>query len=112
MKNANEYRIVFVSTNSIENASHISRILVSENLAACCTLIPNTISFFSWADSIQERHECILMIKTHSKLLDMLSQRVVELHQDEVPEIISVVMSDSSLPYLNWMNTTLDINNL
>lgn len=103
-----DFRIVYVTTGSIESASHISRILVSENLAACCTLIPNAISFFSWANSINERHECLLMIKTSKKLIDNLFERVKEMHHDEVPEIISVNIQDCYTPYLEWMNSTLE----
>jgi periplasmic divalent cation tolerance protein len=111
MISANDFRIVYVTTNSIESAAHISRIIVSEHLAACSTIIPNAISFFSWADAINERHECILMIKTVKDKIDKLFERIQELHQDEVPEIISVNIQDAYEPYLHWLNSTLTSNN-
>jgi len=111
MISANDFRIVYVTTNSIESAAHISRIIVSEHLAACSTLIPNAISFFSWADAINERHECILMIKTGKDNINKLFERIKELHQDEVPEIISVNIQDAYQPYLQWVTSTLTSDN-
>jgi periplasmic divalent cation tolerance protein len=103
----NEFRIVYVTINSIEKASHVSRIIVSENLAACCTVLPNAVSFFSWENVINERHECLIMIKTNQILINELFKRICELHNDEIPEMISVKIEDAHQPYLDWMKSTL-----
>ncbi|GAB1371593.1 divalent-cation tolerance protein CutA [Candidatus Kapaibacterium sp.] len=105
METATDFRIAYVSVNSIELATHISRILVSEHLAACCSLIQNTLAFFQWENSITERYETIIMIKTHKDKVDELTKRVSELHHDRIPEIITVSMQESSVPYLKWMKT-------
>ncbi|MBX3042575.1 MAG: divalent-cation tolerance protein CutA [Candidatus Kapabacteria bacterium] len=108
MKNeSNDYKIVYVTTSSIDSASHISKILVNENLAACCTVLPNAISYFQWDNSINERHECLIMIKTTNARLQFLMNRVKELHHDEVPEIIAVEIQDGFKPYLDWISDTL-----
>ncbi len=44
-KNQN-IRIVFVTTNHFENAKMIARNILPEQLAACCSIIPNVTSFF------------------------------------------------------------------
>jgi periplasmic divalent cation tolerance protein len=107
MENAIDFRIIFVSVNSFETATQISKILVSEKLAACCSIIPHIISFFAWDNAIQERHEIIIMIKTEKSLLESLEERIIQLHQDDVPEIISVNIESASLPYLDWMKNSL-----
>lgn len=107
MKFANDFRIVYITTNSMETATHISRILVSENLAACCTVLPTAVSFFSWADAINERYECMIMAKTSKELLPNLFDRVKQMHHDEVPEIISVEIKEAYQPYLDWMESNL-----
>jgi periplasmic divalent cation tolerance protein len=104
---ATDFRIVYVNIDSIDIATNISKILIQENLAACCTIIPNVKSFFSWKDEICIRNEFMIMIKTHISKLDSLSYRVTELHTDEVPEIITVNLAESSLPYLDWLKSEL-----
>ncbi len=107
MKESNEFRIFFVSTNSFENAMHISRILISEKLAACCSVIQNANSIYEWEGQIVERVECILMIKTKIEKINTLENRILELHTDKVPEIISVKINEISENYMNWMNKVL-----
>jgi periplasmic divalent cation tolerance protein len=107
MDNSTDFRIVFITVNSFDTAVHISKIFVSEKLAACCSIIPHIVSYFAWNNVIQERHEIIVMIKTKSTLLDSLEERIMQLHHDEVPEIIAVNMDSAYPPYLEWMKTSL-----
>lgn len=107
MKNVNDLRLVYVSTNSYENAIHISRILISEKLAACCSISQNQTAIYDWENSIEERIECLIIMKTTSDKLDILETRIKELHSDKVPEIISVVVDSVSEPYQNWLNSVL-----
>ena len=107
MLNADEFRIVFVNTESHDNAKQISRILVTEKYAACCSVIQNVISFFSWQNFIQERSEFLIIIKTSLEKLSDLEKRIRELHTDEAPEIISLPLDFASDSYLNWMKQVL-----
>ncbi|MFP4527315.1 MAG: divalent-cation tolerance protein CutA [Candidatus Kapaibacterium sp.] len=111
MEKATNYRIVFVTTKSYENAYQIAKILVSENIAACVSIVQNLISVFGWQNAIQERHEMLMMIKTSAEKLELIENRVTELHTDEVPEIISVELDRGNAPYLEWMQQVLQINN-
>ncbi len=107
MELSDEFRIVYATINTLEKATHVSKIIVSENIAACCTILPNAISFYKWGDTINERTEYVLMIKTHKDLVQELSERICELHHDEVPEIITVKIEDAHQPYLDWMKSVL-----
>jgi len=97
------HRLVFISTEKFDKAKHIARILVTEKLAACCSIIPEINSIFAWQSAIHERHEYIIMIKTTEEKLTDLSERVQQLHTDEVPEIISLPISEGLPSYLDWM---------
>ncbi len=110
MKETNQNRVVYVTTKSYENAIHISRILLYEKLAACSTILQGATSIYEWEGQIEERIECVLMIKTNVEKLETLETRVKELHLDTVPEIISLVIDSASEEYLNWMNSVLDKN--
>jgi periplasmic divalent cation tolerance protein len=103
-----EHIIVHVSVDSYENAIHISRIIVSEKLAACCSIIPGVTSIYTWKDSIQESRELILMIKTHKSKFSELKERIKELHTYETPEIISINIQDASKEYIQWIDECLN----
>ena len=108
MVKATNIRVVYVSSDSYNNAMKIARNIVSEKLCACCSVIPNVISVFGWQGSINERNEFILMIKTSAAKIEALEARILELHCDEVPEIISLPLDVSSEPYLSWLEMALN----
>ena len=107
MESTSDVKMIFVTTDSFEDAKHIARILVTEKLAACCSIIQNVYSVFGWHSAVQERHEYTMMIKTTTDKLNDLEKRVHELHSDEVPEIIALNVTDISESYLGWINQVL-----
>lgn len=107
MEKGNEFCVVYCNTDTFQNAQQIAKILVSEHLAACVSILPNIISYFGWDNVLQERHEFTLMCKTKKDKLDLLENRILELHSDDVPEIISVDVTFAHQPYLDWVNQSL-----
>ncbi|MCX7735644.1 MAG: divalent-cation tolerance protein CutA [Candidatus Kapabacteria bacterium] len=107
MENANNYCIVFVTIDSLESAQRMSRVIVNEKLAACCTILPNSISIYGWKGTLHERSEQVIMIKTLESKLIALKDRILEIHNDEVPEIISINLNSGLSSYLNWISTSL-----
>ena len=107
-KNQN-IRVVFVTTNHFENAKMIARNILSEQLAACCSIIPNVTSFFWWDDQLNEENEHILLIKTNEEKLNELENRIQQLHEYDVPEIIVIDVSNVSTSYLDWLNGILKL---
>jgi periplasmic divalent cation tolerance protein len=103
MEKTNELRIVFVTTANFENARQISKILVTEKLAACCSIMQNVTSIFGWEGTIHERNEYMILIKTTEKRIEELEERVKQMHQDDVPEIISINIDKSSDSFLQWI---------
>lgn len=100
-------KIVFVTTDEYENAKQIANMLVSEKLAACCSIIHNVTSIFEWEQSIQERKEFLIIIKTSESKLNELEKRVLELSNDEVPEIISFAVESVYGEYYKWLVASL-----
>ena len=110
MEKTKEFCIVYLTTDNFESAQHISRILVTEKLAACGTIIPNVISIYGWQGAIQETHEYQILLKTKNSILDELEKRILELHSYEVPEIIVTPVEFVNKDYLKWFNDALDEN--
>lgn len=107
MNEKNDYRVVFVSVNSLNEAKQIARVLVSEKLAACCSISQNVFSYFAWQDALQERIECQMFIKTKKDKLTALSERILEIHPDETPEIIAIPILEGYESYLKWIDSSL-----
>ncbi len=107
MENINNYSIVFVTTDSFDNARNIAKIIVSEKIAACCSIVHNVLSIYQWDDTIKESMEYLLIIKTKNVNLNMLETRILEIHNYKVPEIISIPFESVSIPYLKWMEDVL-----
>ncbi|MFA6569880.1 MAG: divalent-cation tolerance protein CutA [Bacteroidota bacterium] len=107
MEKAQEIRIVFVTAKTSDSALQISRILVNENLAACCSVIHNVSSVFGWQGAVNERTEYLIIIKTAEPKINELEKRITELHPDEVPEIISVAVDSGKASYLDWIKQSL-----
>jgi len=107
MIKTSDIRIVYVSCKTMENAQHTSKILITEKLAACCTIMQNVQSFFGWEDSIQNRFECMIIVKTIVSKLDDLEARVLELSLDEVPEILALPVDMGSNEYINWLTNSI-----
>lgn len=98
-----DFILVLATVENFINAHQISKILVTEKLAACCTIIPNSTSVYEWDDKIEERKENLVLIKTVKDKIEQLKSRIKELHSDKVPEIISFKIEDGLEEYLNWV---------
>ncbi len=103
MVSAKNFRVVIITCDSKDLTLTIAKTLVSEQIAACCTIVPNIISVFGWQGTIHERGEFMIIVKTAEKCLDILEKRVLELHTDEVPEIISFALDSGFEAYLSWV---------
>ena len=95
--------IIYCTVQSDFAASLISTTLVEEKLAACVSIIHNVISVYSWEGMSQTDNELILMIKTQKKLFDDVKNRILELHDAHLPEIIAVPVTMGLDSYQQWI---------
>lgn len=95
--------VVFITTGSTDEAKKIGRLLVEECLAACCTIIQPVESIFKWKGAIHVEQETLVICKTRAELFNALERRVKQLHSYEVPEIISIPITQGSKSYLDWI---------
>ena len=81
----------------------VATVLVEEQLAACVNVLAEMQSVYSWQGSIARVLERQLVIKTTTRRVPALWQRVRELHPDEVPEFLVLPIVDGSDAYLSWL---------
>lgn len=95
--------LVITTIDDCFKGYQISKVLVAEKLAACCTILQNAISLFEWEGKLEERKENVILIKTTQDKFPQLQNRICELHSDKVPEIISLKIDSGLEEYLDWV---------
>ncbi len=101
-----EYFIIYSTTESKEDAITIGRNLVESNLVACANYFPVN-SIYQWKGKIEESSEYMIILKTIGENIDVVKERILEIHSYECPEIIVVKLDGGSEDYLNWINTSV-----
>lgn len=99
----NQAQVILVTAPSMDDAARLGRTLVAEQLAACANLVPGLRSIYRWQDAIHDDAEVLLIIKTTSALCDRLTQRILELHPYETPEVLALPVVHGSERYLAWL---------
>ena len=104
-----EYLLVSITTNSSEEAKRIADALVQERLAACVNIVPAITSIYRWQGEVHRDNEVLLIAKSRPELFESLAARVQALHSYEVPEIISLPITDGETSYIEWLDASLRI---
>ena len=101
------YALVLVTVGERKEAEKIARHLVAKRLAACVGIVPQR-SIFRWECKVAEEDEHLLMIKTVSAGFSALRDAVLAMHTYEVPEIISIDITEGNAGYLDWISKSVD----
>lgn len=96
--------LVFSTFPDLEQARRIVRTLVEERVIACGNLIPSVESIYRWEGKVETAAEVQAVMKTTTDRWWKLEARLRELHPYEVPEIVSVKISDGLPAYLRWLD--------
>lgn len=85
------------------DAEQLAATLVEERLAACVNILPPMRSVYRWQGKVERADERQLLIKTGLGRLRALEKRVKQLHPDEVPEFLAVMIDKTAKDYLSWV---------
>ena len=96
--------IVYITTESLEQAEEIGRALVGERLAACANILPGMRSIYRWKGAVETAGETVLIAKTREALAQALIARVRELHTYEVPCIVVLPITAGLPAFLRWID--------
>ncbi len=96
-------RLIYITTDSTDEAQRIGRALVEERLAACVNILGGMKSLYWWEGEVSEGDETVLIAKTRSSLVDDLIERVKALHSYSCPCAISVPLESGNPDYLAWI---------
>ena len=101
------YVVVIVTVENREEAVKIVRSLLKERLIACANIVGPISSIFWWEGKIDEASEFLVFMKSHENHFERLSERIMEIHSYEVPEIIALPIIKGSPSYLEWLGDSL-----
>lgn len=98
-----DYLLIFSTFPDAGQAREIARVLVSERLAACGSVLPGVTSIYVWQGEQTESEETLVLFKTRRKLYPAFEARLQALHPYEVPEIVAVELAAGLPAYLRWV---------
>jgi periplasmic divalent cation tolerance protein len=105
-------QIFYVTLNTAEEASQISRVLLEQRLAVCTNWFPITCAY-RWEERIVEEAETVLLVKTKAGYRDAIEQ-VIHQHISYTNFIGEIVPESVNGSFLKWLNSevpdTITIN--
>ncbi len=97
------YSLVITTCPNSQEADQLASGLVKSRLAACVQ-ITNITSYYEWKDNVNKDEERLLLIKTQTQRFDDIQKFIHEHHGYDVPEIITIPISNGSQAYLSWID--------
>jgi periplasmic divalent cation tolerance protein len=98
-----------MTTSNKDEAMKIIRTLLEERLIACGNIITSVTSFFWWQGNIEKEKEVLVIMKSHEKKFQNLTERIKSLHSYDIPEIIAIPIVNGSKAYLDWLQSCLEL---
>jgi periplasmic divalent cation tolerance protein len=101
--------MVFMTTATKHEAQKTVRSLLDKQLIACANIIGPVDSEFWWHGKIDKAKEFLVLMKSDEKLFEKLSKTIKNIHSYEIPEILALPLVRGWAPYLEWLNSTLNL---
>lgn len=95
--------IMILSTCPADQADMLATLLVEARLAACVNISSQMRSVYRWQEKIELAEETLLIIKTQQTCFSAVEKLIKEHHRYEVPEIITIPITEGSEAYLQWI---------
>jgi len=108
MAEATDYRVLLTTTDSASSAERLAGELVGRGLAACVNIVGPVRSVYRWQGRIVRDEERLLVIKSSAAKFAALSEALAELHDYDLPELLSLKVEAGASAYLDWLAGCLD----
>ncbi|MDO8346860.1 MAG: divalent-cation tolerance protein CutA [Rugosibacter sp.] len=95
--------LVFTQMPDAASAELLAETLVTEQLAACVSVLPAVRSVYRWQGALERAEEVPLLIKTTAARYAALEAAIRVRHPYELPEILAVPVTHGLPDYLMWV---------
>lgn len=100
---ANAYCVIITAVDDKDEAIRLSRLLVSQKLAACIQHI-DVDSFFTFEGKPYEDEEILMVIKTRTELYAKIQAVLLAEHPYKLPEMLCLPINDGLPAYFKWLD--------
>ena len=100
--------VVVTTVGTEEQANQIAGELVARRHAACVNMVPGIRSIYRWKGKICRDAELLLIIKTVAEEFEGVAATSRELHNYELPEILSFHVTQGEQNFLDWIWSSVD----
>lgn len=107
MKTDAQYTLVYVTCADKPEAESIAAKVLEERLAACANLLDGMESMYWWNGKIEKSRECVLLLKSETRLFDELKNRIIALHSYQTPCVAALPITGGGKHYLDWLSNSV-----
>jgi periplasmic divalent cation tolerance protein len=109
MQQTDAFVVLLTTVPDANTGERLAKGLIDQEFAACINLLPAMTSFYKWQGKVECDSEQQLLIKTRRNKIDAIEQWLTDHHPYDVPELITLPISDSSQDYLQWLNDSIKL---
>ena len=106
---ADKFQVILNTCPDKASAEKIAVSLVKSKLCACVNIVPGIESVYYWQGKIEKSQELLLVIKTTENAYPQIEKHILDIHPNELPEIIAVSIDNGLPDYLSWINDNTNI---
>ncbi|XP_008697052.1 protein CutA homolog isoform X2 [Ursus maritimus] len=89
-------------------SEELSEASLDKKLAASVNILPKASSLYFWNGEIEEATEILLLIKTKTSRVHVLSSYIRLVHPFEIPEVFSLPMDQGDVHYFKWLEEGME----
>lgn len=98
-----DFSMFYVTCSSKDEAVKISHELLSMKLIACANIHNSITSIYECKGEVCQEEEVLLILKTQTKHIDALTEKIKSLHSYECPCITSWNINSHNDDYSKWL---------
>lgn len=98
------YYFAYITAGSIDEARHLGKALLQDQLVACINIIEQMESMFMWEGEFQNEKEVIVIAKTKAELVNDLIEKVKVEHSYDCPCVVTLPVQGGNQDFLNWIH--------
>ncbi|MDX1500977.1 MAG: divalent-cation tolerance protein CutA [Thermoanaerobaculia bacterium] len=95
--------VVITTVGSEQQANQLAEELVERRHSCCVNILPVHRSVYRWQGKVCEDSEYMLIVKSAEEEYSAVEAVIQELHEYDLPEILSFDVQRGEKEFLNWM---------